>query len=224
MDFTTRYAKLNAAQKQAVDTIDGPVMVIAGPGTGKTELLSMRAASILKKTDTLPQNILCLTFTESGASAMRERMVQIFGKEAYKVAIHTFHSFGAEVINQNSDFFYHGATFRAADALSSYELLNGIFDELPLGSPLASKMNAEYTHLSDTLTVISELKKSGLTSDELIALLDKNDEVIAVSEPLLADAFAGGRPSKATVESLRPLVGTIRASGGAINIPSIVPL
>ena len=99
MDFTTRYAKLNEAQKQAVDTIDGPVMVVAGPGTGKTELLSMRAANILRRTDTLPENILCLTFTDSGAAAMRERMVQIIGKDAYKVAIHTFHSFGAEVMN-----------------------------------------------------------------------------------------------------------------------------
>ena len=199
-------------------------MVVAGPGTGKTELLSMRAAAILKQTDTLPGSILCLTFTESGASAMRERMVQIFGKAAYKVSIHTFHSFGAEVINQNGDYFYQGASFRAADALSSYELLRGIFDDLPYDSPLVGKMNDEYTHLSDTLTVISELKKSGLASDELTALLDRNDEVIAVSQPLLAAAFEGGRPSKATVESLRPLVLQIRGSGGVIDTPSIPSL
>src|SRR6266496_3595942 len=113
MDFSTRYTALNTAQKKAVDTIDGPVMVIAGPGAGKTELLSMRVANILKQTDALPENILCLTFTESGANAMRERLSQIIGKDAFKVAIHTFHSFGAEVINQNGDFFYHGAHFRA---------------------------------------------------------------------------------------------------------------
>lgn len=49
MDFSHRYQQLNARQRDAVDTIEGPVMVIAGPGTGKTELLSMRAANILKK-------------------------------------------------------------------------------------------------------------------------------------------------------------------------------
>ncbi|HET8883943.1 MAG TPA: ATP-dependent DNA helicase [Candidatus Saccharimonadales bacterium] len=223
MDFSTRYAKLNAAQKQAVDTIDGPVMVVAGPGTGKTELLSMRAANILQKTDTLPENILCLTFTESGASAMRERMVQIIGKEAYKVAIHTFHSFGAEIINQNGDFFYHGATFRAADELSSYELLRGIFDELEYSSPLAGKMNGEYTHLGDALMTISELKKSGLTSDELLLLLDANDQVIDVSEPLLGVAF-GPKISKTTADALRPLVDPIRSSGTRIPLPNIVPL
>src|ERR1044071_7653181 len=105
MDFTTRYRSLNAAQKKAVDTIDGPVMVIAGPGTGKTELLSMRTANILRSTDVLPENNLCLTFTESGASAMRQRLTQIIGTSAYKVAIHTFHSFGSEIINQNGQFF-----------------------------------------------------------------------------------------------------------------------
>lgn len=223
MDFTTRYAKLNAAQKQAVDTIDGPVMVVAGPGTGKTELLSMRAANILKKTDTLPENILCLTFTESGAAAMRERMVQIIGKDAYKVAIHTFHSFGAEVINQNGDFFYRGATFRAADELSSYELLRAIFDELDYNSPLSGKMNGEYTHLGDTLMTISELKKSGLTSDELLLILDANDQVIDTSEPLLGAAFAS-RLSKATIESLKLIVDPIRRSGGEVALPNIVPL
>lgn len=223
MDFTTRYAKLNDAQKQAVDTIDGPVMVVAGPGTGKTELLSMRAANILKRTDTLPENILCLTFTESGAAAMRERMVQIIGKDAYRVAIHTFHSFGAEVLNQNGDYFYHGANFRAADELSSYELLRGIFDELEYTNPLSSKMNGEYTHLGDTLTTISELKKSGLTSDELLLVLDSNELVMDAAEPLLSTVFAA-RLSKTTAEALRTCIDPIRECGGNVPLPTIVPL
>lgn len=204
MDFTSRYKKLNAAQKQAVDHIDGPVLVVAGPGTGKTELLSMRAANILRQTDTLPENILCLTFTESGASAMRERLSQIIGKDAYKVAIHTFHSFGSEIINQNADYFYHGAHFRAADDLSSYELLHSIFDELPYDSPLSGKMNGEYTHLFDTLSVISELKKSGLTSDELLAILDANDHVLDTIESELTAIFTG-RIGKAIVDQLEPI-------------------
>ncbi|MNH50290.1 putative ATP-dependent DNA helicase YjcD [compost metagenome] len=223
MDFTTRYKKLNDAQKRAVDTIDGPVMVIAGPGTGKTELLSMRVANILKQTDTLAENILCLTFTESGANAMRERLSQIIGKDAFKVAIHTFHSFGAEVINQNGDFFYHGAHFRAADELSSYELLRGIFDELDYSNPLSSKMNGEYTHLGDTLTTISELKKSGLTSDELLAILDINDHVIDLSEPLLGAVFAS-RISKSTVELLEPVAAQIRQADGQTGLVGVASL
>jgi len=223
MDFNTRYAHLNAAQKQAVDTIDGPVMVIAGPGTGKTELLSMRAANILKQTDILPENILCLTFTDSGANAMRERLTHIIGVAAYKVAIHTFHSFGTDIINHNGEFFYHGANFRAADQLSCYELLRGIFDELEYSNPLASKMNGEYTHLGDTLTTISELKKSGLTSDELLAVLDANDHIIEVAEPLLANVFAI-RLSKTTADQLAPLVKVIYQASEKINLPGIASL
>ena len=76
MDFDKSYKQLSTEQKKAVDTIDGPVLVIAGPGTGKTQLLALRAANILKKTDTAPQNILCLTYTEVGARNMRQRLTQ----------------------------------------------------------------------------------------------------------------------------------------------------
>jgi DNA helicase-2/ATP-dependent DNA helicase PcrA len=220
MSFSDRYHNLNANQKQAVEAIDGPVMVIAGPGTGKTELLSMRAANILQKTDTLPENILCLTFTESGANAMRERLSQIIGADAYKVAIHTFHSFGTEIINQNGEFFYGGASFKPADELSCYEIMRTIFDGLDYSNPLAVKTNGEYTHLGDTLTVISELKKSGLTSDELLMILDGNDRVIEAAEPLLADIFAA-RASKTTAAQLAGSITHILKSEQAIPIPGI---
>lgn len=222
MDFTARYEKLNVAQKRAVDTIDGSVMVIAGPGTGKTELLSMRTANILKQTDTLPENILCLTFTESGASAMRERLLQIIGPSAYKVAIHTFHSFGTEIMNYHGRFFYHGAHFRAADELSSYELIRGIFDELSYDNPLASKMNGEYTHLQDTLKAISDLKKSGLTSDELVSVLDANDKALNAAEPLLKNIFRA-RISKTTAMELTKVVDVLQTIDDKPPIATITP-
>ncbi|MEN9612502.1 MAG: hypothetical protein RLZZ628_3316, partial [Bacteroidota bacterium] len=73
---------LNPAQRQAVEQIEGPVMVIAGPGTGKTHLLAARIGRILTETDTQSQNILCLTFTDAGVQAMRERLLQLIGPEA----------------------------------------------------------------------------------------------------------------------------------------------
>lgn len=223
MNFTKRYEKLNPAQRQAVDTIDGPVMVIAGPGTGKTELLSVRVANILQKTDTLPENILCLTFTDSGASAMRERLTDIIGKEAYKVAIHTFHSFGTEVINQNGEYFYKGAHLRAADSLSSYEIIREIFDQLDYNNPLAGKLNDEYTHLSDSLTAISELKKSGLTSDELLKIIDDNNVVIEKVEQLLSPIFAE-RSNKTTALKIAEHIETIRQIESDITSTSVLPL
>lgn len=208
-DFETRYKNLNAAQKQAVDTTEGPVMVVAGPGTGKTELLSVRVSNILRVADVLPQNILCLTYTESGAYAMRERLAGLIGADAYKVAIHTFHSFGSEIINRNAEYFYHGAYFRPADELSSYEILREIFEKLPHDSLLASKMNDEFTYLRDTQTAISDLKKSGLTSDELTAILDRNDRFIEWVQPRLAKTFADrlSKKSFGPIEALAKDIG-----------------
>ncbi|MBF05519.1 hypothetical protein CL644_02320 [bacterium] len=92
-EFNRSYAMLNKEQRKAVDTIEGPVMVIAGPGTGKTQILTLRIAHILKQTDTDPSSILALTFTEAGVAAMRKRLVSMIGSDAYRVAIHTFHGF-----------------------------------------------------------------------------------------------------------------------------------
>jgi DNA helicase-2/ATP-dependent DNA helicase PcrA len=208
--FEERYGALNPAQKQAVDTTDGPVMVVAGPGTGKTELLSMRVANILRATDTLPQNILCLTYTESGAHAMRERLAGLIGPDAYKVAVHTFHSFGSEIINRNAEYFYHGAYFRPADELSSYEVLRSIFEKLPHDNLLSSKMNDEFTYLRDVQSAISDLKKSGLISDELTAILDRNDEYTAWIQPRLQKVFAD-RLSKKSFKAIETFVADIES-------------
>ncbi|MEK9181507.1 MAG: ATP-dependent DNA helicase [Patescibacteria group bacterium] len=98
--FQKEYKKLNKAQKEAVDTIDGPVMVVAGPGTGKTQILALRIGNILLKTDTKADSILCLTFTNSAVKAMRERLRRYIGPEASKVKVSTFHSFGMEILDK----------------------------------------------------------------------------------------------------------------------------
>jgi DNA helicase-2/ATP-dependent DNA helicase PcrA len=224
MDFSQRYKQLNAAQKKAVDLIEGPVMVIAGPGTGKTELLSVRTANILKQTDTLPENILCLTFTESGATAMRERLIGIIGKEAYQVAIHTFHGFGTEVINQNREFFYRGALFEPADDLNRYEILRSIFDELDYKNPLSSTMNSEYTHQPDAAKVISELKRSGLTSDELLAVLDECEAALDYAERLIVPHISG-TVSKTTKDTLAETIAELRARSDSTEpLFEVIPL
>lgn len=212
-DFETRYKVLNDAQQQAVKATDGPVMVVAGPGTGKTELLSMRVANILRTTDTLPQNILCLTYTESGAHAMRERLAGLIGIDAYKVSINTFHSFGTEIINKHGDYFYHGAHFRPADELSSYEILRTLFEKLPHNNPLSSKMNDEYTYLRDTQSTISDLKKSGLISDELSAILDRNDAFTEWFQPQLETAFRD-RLSKKSFDAIATLISVTESYVG----------
>src|SRR5688572_31898894 len=83
--FREEYEKLNEKQRLAVDTIGGPVMVIAGPGTGKTQILASRVGKILLDTDASPENILCLTYIDAGVVDMRNRLLQLIGSDGYNV-------------------------------------------------------------------------------------------------------------------------------------------
>src|SRR5436309_2268442 len=104
--FLERYHKLNDRQKEAVEHIYGPVMVIAGPGTGKTEVLSMRIANLLRsEAQVQPHEILCLTYTDEATNSIRRRLVQIIGPAAHRVNIFTFHAFCNNVIQNNSELF-----------------------------------------------------------------------------------------------------------------------
>ena len=221
MDFDTRYAKLNANQRQAVDYIHGSLLVIAGPGTGKTELLSMRTAQILRQTDTLPDSILCLTFTESGAANMRQRLRQIIGEDAYKIAIHTFHSFGTEIINQHRQYFFHGADSQPADELTQHQIVTGILEGLDWRNPLSVKNNGEFVYTNELIRVISEFKQSGLTPAELRLVMADNQRAIADITPDIQQVFAA-KISKKTIELFAPLAEKI-AEGigeGGITEPS----
>ena len=223
MDFDTRYAKLNASQRQAVDYIHGSLLVIAGPGTGKTELLSMRTAQILRQTDTLPDSILCLTFTESGAANMRQRLRQIIGEDAYKIAIHTFHSFGTEIINQHREYFFHGADAQPADELAQHQIVTGILEGLDWRNPLSVKNNGEFVYTSELIRVISEFKQSGLTPAELRLVMADNQRVIAGIAADIQQVFAS-KISKKTIELFAPLAEKITEridEGNSVTITNL---
>ena len=205
--FDEKHTALNDAQRAAVDHIDGPVMIVAGPGTGKTQLLAMRVANILRIADVNPSNILCLTFTDNAAANMTERMASIFGPEAYRVATHTFHSFGTEIINRYPEYFYNGAVFSAADEIAVSEILNEILSKLPHDNPLSVTMNGEYTYFSDIKNTISDFKNSGLMPNEIRQILEQNlkfcDEIL----PSLQKVFEN-RISKNTILEARNLLLT----------------
>ncbi|MEM1312636.1 MAG: ATP-dependent helicase [Patescibacteria group bacterium] len=191
LDFETAYTKLNPEQKIAVDSIDGAVIVIAGPGSGKTQLLSLRVANILKQTDALANSILCLTFTESAANNMRERLASIIGREAHKVAIHTFHSLGSEIINQNPEYFFFGSGYNPSDELAQFKILRSIFQSLSWANPLNSynPITEEYSYLKDVQASIKALKSGGLSPVDFLNLLDLNAGFINFLNPLLQDFF-----------------------------------
>src|ERR1035437_3029312 len=102
--FEEAYKKLNTKQKEAVDTLYGPVIVVAGPGTGKMQMLALRIGNILQKsTGTKPDEILALPFTESAVATLRTRLASFIDGAAYRVRIHTCHGFAQSILELRPD-------------------------------------------------------------------------------------------------------------------------
>jgi DNA helicase II / ATP-dependent DNA helicase PcrA len=175
VEFSSHLDRLNPEQRLAVDTIYGPLMVIAGPGSGKTQILSLRVANILELTDASPSNILCLTFTDSGSKNMQERLSRYIGAEAYKVNIYTFHGFCSSIINQYSDKFINkfGLGSKAIEDYTRYELMKEILQELPLSNPLAGYSSEHgFYYLRDIIDSIRKLKEAGLDNNSYSQIVD----------------------------------------------------
>lgn len=178
LSFDESYARLNEAQKQAVDTIEGPVMVVAGPGTGKTQVLSLRVANILKKTQVRPSNILCLTFSSAGSTAMRDRLRQLIGGDAYAVTVNTVHGFCDGLIRRNPTAFSEWSDKKSVSDLERYKLMQSIIDEVSGTSALINPKNP-YDRIPDIFNRISECKREGKTSTELRRIADEYDMQMA---------------------------------------------
>ena len=164
--------RLNTNQKRAVEYLDGPLLVLAGPGTGKTQLLSEKVAYILKNTDTNAENILCLTFTDSGAKNMRERLKTIIGKDALKISIGTYHSFGQDILAQYKGYSdsYDRKLDTAIDEVTQFKIIKGLQEKLPGNDILRGD------GVKDIIEVISSAKSAKLTADDLMSIAKQNIE------------------------------------------------
>src|ERR1700753_4492264 len=128
--FQEALSNLNPQQLAAVNKMDAPVLVIAGPGTGKTQILAARIGKILTETDAQPNEILCLTYTDAGAIAMRKRLFEFIGPDAYRINIYTFHAFCNEVIQENLEYFGK-LNLEPISELDSAMLFRELVDEFP---------------------------------------------------------------------------------------------
>ncbi len=174
--FNNEYKKLNKAQKEAVDALEGPVMVVAGPGTGKTQILALRIGKILLETDTKADSILCLTFTNSGVKAMKNRLNEYIGSDSEKVNISTFHSFGIELIEKN----YELLSFTVMPKMLSDDEAVFLVDDILQGNTweyLRPRANPEM-YFSDLKQLISILKRERLTPEEFLSYVEAEIEFL----------------------------------------------
>lgn len=178
-DFNKEYNRLNPEQRRAVDQIEGPVMVIAGPGTGKTQILSVRIGKILLETDYQPSNILCLTYTDAGVLAMRRRLLSMIGPDAYSVHLHSYHSFCNTVIQQNRHLF-HKRDLQPINELEQIQSLITLIDGLEDGNPLKRYKTDAYFEARYLRDLFSAMKREGWQPDWLTG---KIDEYIAEGIP-----------------------------------------
>ena len=187
MNFERAYKNLNPEQRQAVDQIDGPVLIIAGPGTGKTQLLSIRVANILRQTDTSPDSILCLTFTETGANNMRDRLSSFIGSDAAKINISTYHTFGSLLLHS-----YDPDLQSSVDELDQFTIIRQIQAQLPPNDILRGDHQTK-----NIISAISDIKSALLTPDDLRKIAAQNSKdnqaITKALQPIFAQIPKGSR-------------------------------
>ena len=165
-----------------MDAIEGPVMVIAGPGTGKTSILTLRIANILAKTDSTPDSILALTFTESGVHSMRAKLSDIIGSATYKVNINTFHGFANEIIKNYPEEFPRIIGSNNATDIDQIKILEEI-----IGSSKLQKLKPygdSYYYVRPILSEIKNLKRENVSPEKLAEIVKGQEKNFSGIEDL----------------------------------------
>ena len=162
--------------------IESPVMVIAGPGTGKTEILTLRIANILKQTDTEPENILALTFTESGRITMRRRLAEIIGSPAYQITITTFHSFCNDIIQKYPEEFPHIIGSEPITEVDQIRTIEKLLKKLPL--ELLKPFGDPLYYTRSILVDINKLKREGIDHERFRDIVKEEKQKFENTENL----------------------------------------
>ena len=203
-EFNKIYNNLNQQQQLAVDTIEGPVIVNAGPGTGKTQILAARIGNILLQSDTNPSNILCLTYTDNGAVEMRNRLLAMIGAAAYNIQIHTYHSFCNEVIQDNIIYFGK-LSLEPIGELEEIDLFYKLIDAIENNSPLKRFRGDIYYEKNRLKSLFSLMKKEAWTPEYLNERIDAYIQELPTKEGFYYKQkyknFSAGDPKQAAIAS-----------------------
>jgi len=194
---------LNAEQRKAVTAVDGPVLIVAGAGTGKTRVITTKVAYLLKtKKDLKSENLLALTFTDKATDEMQERIEEAVGEEAHDIWISTFHAFARRILSENGSHIGIPANFKILNDVEKWILLKKLLPEfkldyyLQLADPAAVLKSfvsfisrakdelilpEEYAAYAKKLRLDHEKGKKGLSSEERLAkeLEVKREEEVA---------------------------------------------
>lgn len=176
--------QLNPQQREAVDEIEGPVLVLAGPGTGKTHILSARIGRILQDTDTQASNILCLTFTDAGVQAMRERLLTFIGPEAHRVHIYTFHSFCNTIIQDNLELFGRH-DLEPLSELERVEIIRRLIDQLDISHPLKRGRSDPYFYEGHLYDLFKRMKAEDWSVDYVAEQIGAYEEDLPQREEFI---------------------------------------
>ena len=171
---------LNEAQRAAVIHTKGPVMVIAGAGSGKTRVLTYRIAYLLQK-GADPFNILALTFTNKAAKEMKERITKLVGGDARNVWMGTFHSIFARVLRVDGHLLGYPSNFTIYDTDDSKSLIKGILKEMDLDTKVYDP-----NHI---LHRISSSKSNLLSAEEYASNTEIQVQDKAAGKPLISEIF-----------------------------------
>lgn len=139
---------LNNRQLEAVLTTDGPLLIFAGAGSGKTRVLVRKIAYLLEQKKTVPERILAVTFTNKAAGEMRERLVQMLGPEASRVSMGTFHSINARFLRKEAHRIGYTRDFTIYDTADSVHVIRDVMQDLGINAVSLTPNGLKY-YISD---------------------------------------------------------------------------
>lgn len=158
---------LNDRQKEAVLYGDGPLLILAGAGSGKTSVLTKRVAYLIKERNISPKNIVAITFTNKAAKEMKERIIKEVGKEGYDIQISTFHSFGLRIIKENYEKLGYEKNFTIIDSDDSLTVVKKILKEMGIDSKRFNPKFIKNQISSCKNEMVTPEKYKNLVNDEL---------------------------------------------------------
>ena len=132
---------LNDEQRRAVLTTEGPILVLAGAGSGKTKVLTTKIAYLIEECGIPPYNILAITFTNKAAGEMKSRLISLIGDKANDSQISTFHSFGVKIIRENATLLGYTYNFNIVDSDDSLTVIKKILKDMNIDPKIYNPYN-----------------------------------------------------------------------------------